>query len=118
MFDARQALADLNLEPYLFTDTNGVVRQLPHLKSLTTADVTRIYEGDALEVLPQVLSADAWTAISTLPVAALPALVADWAKHAEAAPGESAASSSSSASTARPSRRTSPGSTASRTRQR
>lgn len=118
MFDVRSTMADLALEPYLFTDTDGVVRQLPHLKTLTITDVNGIYEGDALEVLPKVLPADAWSAVSKVPMAALLELIADWVKHAEIAPGESAASSPSTASTARPSKQTSRSAVASKTRKR
>lgn len=118
MFDARQYVADLGLEPYLFTDMDGTVRQLPNMKSLTTADATRIYDGDAMEVLPTVLAEEAWAAITAMPIAALPGLIADWVKHAEVTPGESEASSPSSASTARPSKQTSRSAAASKTRKR
>ena len=107
MFDVRQYVADLKLEPYLFTDMDGIVRQLPNLKTLTPYQAERLLDGDALEILPGVLGDDAWAVVKALPVAALTGLIADWMTHAEVEPGESPASSPSTASTARPSKQTS-----------
>lgn len=118
MFDARQYVADLALEPYLFTDMTGTVRQLPNLKTLTADQATRIYEGEVMEILPQVLGEGSWDAVKAMPVAALTGLVTDWVKHSEVAPGESEASSPSSESTARPSKPTSRSAAASKTRRR
>lgn len=115
MFDVRKSIADLNLPPYLFTDAEGIVRQLPNMKTLTTAQAIRLFDGDAVEVLPEVLGTETWTLIAALPAAVLPDLMADWVKHAEVTPGESAASSPSTASTARPSKQTSHGTTTSKT---
>lgn len=117
MFDVRKSVADLALEPYLFTDMDGTVRQMPNLKTLTTGDANRIYSGEVLDVLREVLDEDAMAAVNAIPLAAMPGLVADWAKHSEVEPGESVASSPSTASTARPSKQTSP-SAGSKTRKR
>lgn len=107
MFDASKIAADLQLEPYLFTDMGGTVRQLPNLKTLPTGDANRIYEGEVLDVLASVLSEEDMAAVNAIPIAVMTELVADWVKHSEITPGESGASSPSSASTARPSKQTS-----------
>lgn len=117
MFDVRKSLADLALEEYLFTDAEGIVRKLPNMKLLNLAQAERIYDGDVMQVLPEVLTPESWAAIAAIPAGVLPDLIADWVKHAEATSGESAASSPSTASTARPSKQTSP-SGASKTRKR
>lgn len=117
MFDVRKSIADLSLPPYLFTDLDGIVRQLPNVKLLTLGQAAAIYDGDAMEVLPKVLDPETWAAISAVPAAVVPALVTDWVAHSEASPGESAASSGSTVSTAGPSKPTSR-SAASKTRKR
>lgn len=119
MFNAQQALADKRLEPYDFTDLDGVQHQLPHFKSLTSDQSGRFLDGDdPFGLLAEIATPEAASAIKAFPLAILEEFVGDWHAHSEATPGESAASSRSSASTAGPSKPTSRASTASKTRKR
>lgn len=119
MFDARQTFADLKLEPFVFTGMDGVVYELPHLKSLGSGLVNDLFEGGLFEVLEK-LQVDPATiaAVREFPLGVVEKFAQGWIAHGEATPGESQASSRSTAPTAGPSKPTSRGSSTSRTRKR
>lgn len=119
MFDARQAYADLALEPFPFTGMDGQTYELPNLKELGSGQVVDLYDGNLFEVLEQInVEAETIAAIRAFPLGVSEKFLPAWIAHSEAKPGESPASSRSTANTARPSKPTSRGSSTSKTRKR
>lgn len=118
MFSAKQTLADLDLKPFPFEDLDGVVRELPHLKSVGSHLLDKIFDGSLFEVVNELADEDTAAAVAAMPIGVATELAREWLAFSGLTEGETQASSRSGASTARPSKPTSRGSTASKTRRR
>jgi hypothetical protein len=109
-FSAKQAIAALELEPFEYEDADGVLQQLPHVKSLSPAHATRvIVDGDFIGVLNEVAPGQG-DSVGRLPTAVVEQLVAAWIEHGGislASPGKRQKPSPSTTSTATRSKRTS-----------
>lgn len=115
MLNLQQVISDADLEPFGYIDAEGSARQLPNVRSFSLAFAARLDSGDLTafnEVEPGLADE-----ITNLPGFAAQQLIKGWLQHG-AASGESEASSSSSGRTAGPSKRTSRGTSTSKTRRR
>jgi hypothetical protein len=111
MFSARQAISDADLEPFVFEDSQGRQRQVPHMKALTLDQGLRLLtNGEVKEVLDEV-APEVGTEVATWPAHVIETFFQAWQAHSgvvvDGEPGKSSTSSPSSPSTAAQSKRTS-----------
>lgn len=115
MFSVQQTIADANLEPFEYLDSDGNKRAVPHLKSVSLALATRMEAGD--ETAFDDIQPGLGDEISNMPGFAAAAFIHAWREHSGVAEGESDASSpSSEGNTAGPSKPISRATSKSRTR--
>lgn len=116
VFDADALIDESEWKPFPFR-LKGEIHELPHAASLTARQQFAIDSGDFAEVLTEI-APEAADALLDAPGDVLLKVIEQWSAHAGIKPGESSASGSSSSATRRPSKRTSRGTTASRSRRR
>lgn len=107
MFSARQAIADADLEPFPFEDSQGVLRELPHMKALTLDQGIRILRHGEIKEVVDELVPGLGTEIATWPAHVIEDWVSAWRKHSGVTlpggePGKSSNTSPSSLNTAAP----------------